>query len=117
MERLAVRRWSKDARVGRENFTVEVFELEVARNIGAERAERVRESGSTEAGMKFLGDGAAADHFAAFEDDRLEAALAEIESGDQSVDTAADDNDALSEGHGELTAFETSDRHLQPPNF
>ncbi len=33
--------------------------------------------------MKFLGDGATADHFAAFEDERFEAALGEVESGDE----------------------------------
>ncbi len=53
-----------------------------------------------EAGMKFLGDGATTDHFAAFEHEGLETALGEIESGDKSVVTAADENYALSEGHG-----------------
>jgi hypothetical protein len=57
--------------------------------------------------MKFLGDGAAADHFAAFEDERLEAAFSEIKSGDESVVPAADENYALSEGHGQLAALET----------
>jgi len=38
--------------------------------------ESVRERGGPEAGIKFLGDGAAADHFSAFENERLEATLA-----------------------------------------
>jgi len=99
-ERLAVRRRSKDARIGIENFTIEIIELQIARDIGAERTERVCESGGAEAGMKFLGDGATADHFAAFEDEGLEATLGEIKSGDKSVVTAADKNHALSDGHG-----------------
>jgi len=45
------------------------------RDIGAERAECVRQGGSAEAGMKFFGDGTATNHFAALEDHRLEAAL------------------------------------------
>jgi hypothetical protein len=81
--------------------------LQIDGNVGAKRAQRVRESRTAEAGMKFLGDGAAADHFAAFEDERFEAALGEIESGDESVVTAADKNYALAEGHGQLAAFET----------
>jgi hypothetical protein len=52
-----------------------------------------------EAGIKFLGDGAAAGHFAAFEDERLETALSKIKSGDERVVTAANENNALSEGH------------------
>jgi len=46
--------------------------------------------------MKFLGDGAAADHFAAFEDERFEAAFGEIKSGDESVVPTPDENNALS---------------------
>jgi len=49
--------------------------------------------------MKFLGDGATADHFAALEDEGLEAALGEIKSGDESVVAAADENYTLSERH------------------
>jgi len=55
--------------------------------------------------MKFLGDGAAADHFPAFEDEGLEAALGEIKSSDKGVVTAADENHALSKRHGQLAAF------------
>jgi hypothetical protein len=106
MERPAVGSGSEDARVRRKNFTAEIFELEVERNVGTKRAERVCESGGAEAGMKFLGDGAAAGHFAAFKDDRLEAAFGEIESRDERVVAAADENDALSEGHGQLTTFD-----------
>jgi len=67
---------SKDARIGIENFTIEIIELQIACDIGAQRTERVRESGGAEAGMKFLGDGATADHFAAFEDEGLKPPLA-----------------------------------------
>jgi hypothetical protein len=57
--------------------------------------------------MKLFGDGAAADHFAAFEDQRFEAASGEIKSGDESVVAAADENYALSKRHGQSAAFET----------
>src|ERR1700687_3161602 len=116
-ERVAIRRWREDTRVGRENFTIEFIELHIAGNVGAERAESVRESGGAEAGMKFIGDGAAADHFAAFEDEGLEAAFGEIESGNESVVTAADKSHALSDGQGQLARFETCDRELEPPDF
>jgi hypothetical protein len=91
--------------------------LQIAGNVSAERTESVRQGRSTEAGMKFLGDGAAADHFAAFEDEGLEATLGEIKSGDKSVVTPADKNHALSDGHGQLAASETYDRELESPDF
>jgi len=49
--------------------------------------------------MKFLSDSAAADHFAAFENERLEAAFSEIERGDKSIVPTADQDHALSERH------------------
>ena len=49
--------------------------------------------------MKFLGDRATTNHFTAFENDRLETALCEIERGNKSVVAAADDSYALSDGH------------------
>src|SRR6267378_2747229 len=54
-------------------------------DVRAKRPECMRESGCAETGMKFLSDGAAANHFATLEDERLEAALGEIKSGDESV--------------------------------
>ncbi len=90
-KRLAIGGRSKDARIGMKNFAIEFFELQVAGDIGAKRAERVRKRRSVETGMKFLGDRAAADHFAAFENQRLEAALRQIKRGDESVVTAADE--------------------------
>src|SRR6266853_2014150 len=111
------RRRRKGARIRIENFTIEIIELKIAGNVSTERAERVCESRGAEAGMKFLGDGSAADHFAAFEDERLEATLGEIKSGDESVVTAADKNHALSDGHGQLAAFETCDREIESPDF
>jgi hypothetical protein len=43
-------------------------ELHVADDVGAERAGGVRERGAAEAGVKFFGDGGAADLGAALED-------------------------------------------------
>jgi hypothetical protein len=49
--------------------------------------------------MKFLGDGAAADHFTAFKNERFETAFCEIERGDEGIVAAADESYALSDGH------------------
>jgi hypothetical protein len=49
--------------------------------------------------MKFLGDRAAANHFSAFENERFETSLCEIERGNQCVVAAADESYALSDGH------------------
>ena len=68
----AVRRRGEHARVRRENLATKPLQLHVACNIGAQWAEGVRQCGSAEAGIEFLGDGAAANHFAAFENQRLE---------------------------------------------
>jgi hypothetical protein len=75
------------------------MELEIASNVGTNRANGVRKSGGAEAGMKFLGDGAAADHFTAFKNERLETAFCEIERGDEGIVAAADESYALSDGH------------------
>jgi hypothetical protein len=45
---------------------------------------------------------AAADHFAALENQRLEAALREIERGNKRVVTAANKEYTLSKGHGQF---------------
>src|SRR4029077_3061886 len=68
----AIRRGSENTRIGPQDFATELFELQIFRNIRAKRTEGVRKGRSVKAGMKFLGDGAAADHFAAFEDEWLE---------------------------------------------
>src|SRR5216684_1102173 len=104
-KRLSVGRGREDARAGIENFATKFFDLHVARDLCAKRAEGMGKRGGLEAGMKFLGDGAAADHFAAFEDKRLEAALGEIKSSDKGVVAAADESHALSKRHGQLAAF------------
>ncbi len=82
-----------------EDFAFEFFDAQIAGNVGPQRAERVSERRGTEAGMKFLSDGPATDHFTAFEDQRLEAALRKIKSGDERIVPAADENYALSDGH------------------
>ncbi len=52
--------------------------------------------------MELFGDRGAADHFAAFKDERLESALGQIKRGDQGIVAAANDHDILSHGHGQL---------------
>ncbi len=50
-------------------------------------------------GMKFFGDGCAAHLGAAFEHQRFESGFGEIEGGDQTVVSAADDDDIASLSH------------------
>src|SRR5260370_33217555 len=89
-----------------EHVALELLELHVRGNIGAERTDGVRERRSAKAGMKFLGDGAAADKFAALEDERLEAAFGEVEGGDERIVAAAEEHYALSDGHGQILSTE-----------
>jgi len=105
-KRAAIGLGGEDARAGIKYFVLEFFDLHVARDFRAKRTKSVRESGSFEAGMKFLSDGAAADHFATFEDKRFEATLGKIKSGDEGVVTATDENNALSERHDQLAALD-----------
>src|SRR5580704_2607518 len=82
-KRLAIGRGSEDARIGAENFAIEFVEVEIPGNVRSKRAYGVRKCGSVEAGMEFFRDSAAANHLAAFENKRLEAAFGEIERGDE----------------------------------
>ena len=67
-ERFAVVRGSKEARIGMGHVALKFFELHVRGDIGTKRADGVGERGSAKTGVKFLGDGTAADEFAALED-------------------------------------------------
>ncbi len=101
-ERAVVGARREDARIGIEDLQILLVEAHVASDVGAERADGVRERGSAIAGVKLFGDGAATDNFAAFENDGFESAFREIESGDECVVSAADDDYALSDGHGQF---------------
>src|ERR1700689_69323 len=98
-ERATVGRRSEDARIGIKDLQILLVEAHVARDVGAKRTDGVRERRGAIARVKFFGDGTAADDFAAFKNDGFESALCEIESGDECVVTAADDDYALSDGH------------------
>jgi hypothetical protein len=74
-------------------------ELEIAGDTGTKRAESVRKSGRVETVMKLFCNGTAADRLAAFQNERLKAALGKIERRDESVVAAADKRYALSDGH------------------
>ena len=45
--------------------------------------------------MKFFGDGPAANHFAALQNHRLESAFRKIESGDEGIVAAADNDNVV----------------------
>ena len=81
-------------------FESESAAIAAYRDAGVERADGVGERRTVKAGMKFFRDGPAANHFAALEHQRLEAAFGEIKSGDERVVPAANENHALSDGHG-----------------
>src|SRR6266849_3454850 len=101
-EGFAVRRGSEEARIGMQEVALEFFELHVRSNIGAEGPDGVREGGSSKAGMEFFGDGAAADKFAALEDQRPEATFGEVEGGDERIVTTADEDYTLTDGHSQF---------------
>src|ERR1039458_3725696 len=77
-----------------------LFELHIAHDVWTNRPSAVRERGATEAGMKFIGDGSAADLRPALEDEWLESRFGEVERGDQSVVASADDDDVAMSGLG-----------------
>src|ERR1700689_1911939 len=72
----------------------------LARGGGAAAGAGGGAGGAFEAGMKFLGAGGAADEVAAFEDERLVAFFREVESGDERVVTATENDDVARSGHG-----------------
>ena len=55
--------------------------------------------------MKFLGDRAAANMFAPLQHSRLESAFRQVKCGNQRVVTAADQQNFVSDGHGQFAAF------------
>src|SRR5215813_15366421 len=64
----------------------------------------MRQSRNAESPMELLRHGAAANHLAAFQHDRLESAFSEIEGSDQSIVTTADNHYLLPERHGQFPA-------------
>ena len=92
-KRATVGRERGDASLRRDQPQAVFFQLHVADDVWANRAGGVRQRGAAEAGMKFIGDGGAADLGAALEDERFESGFGEIERGDQPVVAAADDDD------------------------
>src|SRR5207248_10494235 len=76
---------------------------------------RVRQRGSAKAGIKLLGNGAAANHFAALEDQGLEPAFGQIKCGDQRIVAAAYQNYPLSERHISSPRSEEHTSELQSP--
>ncbi len=75
-------------------------QIHVCHNAGADRSGGVSEAGAAETGMKFFGDGAAADNGPSFQYQRLESGFGKVEGGDQPVVSCAEDNDVASFRHG-----------------
>ena len=66
---LCRRAWGQEeARVGMRHVALVFFELHVGSDVGAQRPDGVGERGGAESGMKFFGDGAAANEFATLKD-------------------------------------------------
>ena len=97
-KRAAIGRERGDASLWRDEPQAVFFQLHVADDIRTNRTGGVSERGAAEAGMKFIGDGCAADLGAAFEDERLESRFGEVERGDQAIVAAADDDDVARAG-------------------
>ena len=101
-ERAAVGIGREDAD-GRFKFLQAVAgELHVFNDFGQGRTAGMGDGGTFETGMKFLGDGGAADDVAAFEDERLVAFFREVESGDERVVAAAENDDVALCGHASV---------------
>ena len=77
-----------------------LFQLHVADDVWTNRPCAVRQRRATEAGMEFVGDRRAADLRAAFEHERLVSCLGQVESGDQPVVAAADNDDVIAGSSG-----------------
>ncbi len=106
-ERPSVRRQRNGAYLRSGQLESVLLQLHVVHDVGAQRAGVVRERGATKARMKFFGDGRTAHQSPAFEHERLEARFGEIEGGDQTVVSAADNNYIARLGHsGSLSVFE-----------
>lgn len=69
------------------------LEPHILHDVRAHRASEMRKRRTLEAGMKFFGDRSASDDGAAFEHKRFVSGLRQIESRNQAVVPAADDND------------------------
>ena len=69
------------------------LQLHVADDVRTNRASGMRQRGAAEAGMKFIRDCRAAGLRAALEHKRLESRFRQVESGDQPVVAATDDDD------------------------
>ena len=98
-ERAPVRGKGRYGHFGRYKFQTMFFELHVADDISAQRPGVVRQDGATKSGMKFLCDGGATNLRSSFEYQRFEARLREVESRDESVVSATDDDDVACLGH------------------
>ena len=98
-ERAPVRGERRYGHFGRYEFQPMFFELHVADDISTQRPGVVRQDGATKSGMKFLGDGCATNLRSTFEYQRFKARLREIESRDESVVSATDDDDVACLGH------------------
>src|SRR5277367_2828778 len=101
-ERAAIGRRREDADGLFEFFQAVTGELHVLHDGGERRAAGMRYGGTFEAGMKFFGDGGAANHRAAFEDEGLVAFFREVEGGDERVVAAAENYDVALRGHAQL---------------
>src|SRR5579859_3114799 len=94
-----VRQWSEHSGVRSNNIQAVSFKLHFLQNVGAQRPASMREGGALEARKEFVCDGGAAYHGPALQHQWLKPRLGQIESRDQAVGAAADDNDLLSAAH------------------
>ena len=94
-------------RTARQHLEAVPLELQIADDLRTEEAVDVAGGGDLEAGPELFGDGAAAEQFAAFEDEHLAAGSREIGGGDQAVVAGADDDGVVCSGHGILSGRRT----------
>src|SRR6266404_1093936 len=88
----------RDCNVRRDQPQTVFLKLHIAKDVWAKRS-RVRQHGRAESRMKFLGNRRAADLGAAFDDQRLESGMGQIEGCDQAIVTTTDDDDVARVRH------------------
>src|ERR1700676_1218250 len=106
---MPVGRQRRDTRLGRDELQAMLFNLHVPQDVRTKRTRTVRERGTSEAGMKFIGDRSAADLCAALQNERPEASLRQIECGDEPVVPPANNYDVVRFGHGQVVRSELCD--------
>jgi len=96
----------KKCAVKREDFEAVVGKIQLTNDFGAEERDYVRAFGEKEAWDDFFGDGGAAEHAAALQDDHFFPGFGQVGGVDEAIVTASDDNDIVELRHALRLQYE-----------